>query len=564
MPLDFFVLFSSAASFMGPVGLANYTAANVFLDALAHQRRRAGLPALSIDWGPWHQVGMAEAVGAVRQSQWTAGGFGTMAVADALDVLGDLLQQDVTQVGVLPAEWSRYVASFASGREPRMFSDLVREDRLRAESVRSTTQDSDFHRRLEGATAADGRALVTALVTEHVIRVLGFDAGFALGLQQRFFEIGMDSLTAVELKNRLQAVMKRSLPSTLVFDYPTVESLTTYLALQILRLAPTASPVTPTGPEDTSGAAADMSNLIGRRADVDAGREAEADRMSEPLATPDANSKDRRALLSQALTALGQMQGRLEASERAHSEPIAVIGMGCRFPGRRRPRGLLAVLHDGVDTVTEIPADRWDVDAYYDPDPEVPGKMYTRYGGFLKDVRGFDAQFFGISPREAITLDPQQRLLLEVAWEALEHAGHRRRPARRHPHRRLHRHRKHDYAQLQLKGGDRTRIDAYIGTGGGLCVAAGRLSYVLGLARSQPGGRHRLLVVAGGRASGLSEPAHWRVRSRARRRRQSDAGAGRVDLPVAGCARLPPTAGAKPSTPPPTATAAGKAAASWC
>jgi acyl transferase domain-containing protein/acyl carrier protein len=261
MPLDFFVLFSSAASFMGPVGLANYTAANVFLDALAHQRRRAGLPALSIDWGPWHQVGMAEAVGAVRQSQWTAGGFGTMAVADALDVLGDLLQQDVTQVGVLPAEWSRYVASFASGREPRMFSDLVREDRLRAESVRSTTEDSDFHRRLEAATAADRRVLVTTLVTEHVVRVLGFDAGFALGPQQRFFEIGMDSLTAVELKNRLQAVMKRSLPSTLVFDYPTVDSLATYLATQILRLAPAESPVTPTLPGDTSGAAVDTSNL---------------------------------------------------------------------------------------------------------------------------------------------------------------------------------------------------------------------------------------------------------------------------------------------------------------
>jgi acyl carrier protein len=184
-----------------------------------------------------------------------------MPVANALDVLGDLLQQNVTQVGVLPAEWSRYMASFASGREPRMFSELVREDRLRAESARSTPQESDFHRRLETVPVADRQVLVTALVTEHVIRVLGFDSGFALGPQQRFFEIGMDSLTAVELKNRLQAVMRRPLPSTLVFDYPTVESLATYLGTQILGLAPTPPPSTPAEPEGGAGDADDMANL---------------------------------------------------------------------------------------------------------------------------------------------------------------------------------------------------------------------------------------------------------------------------------------------------------------
>ncbi len=110
---------------------------------------------------------------------------------------------------------------------------------------------------------------------------------------------------------------------------------------------------------------------------------------------------------------------------RAVREPVAIVGIGCRFPGgadmtRRRSGSCWST---GVDAVTEVPADRWDIDALYDPDPDAPGKMSSRCGGFLDDVSGFDPQFFGISPREAASMDPQQRLLLEVAWEALEHAG---------------------------------------------------------------------------------------------------------------------------------------------
>jgi acyl transferase domain-containing protein len=121
-------------------------------------------------------------------------------------------------------------------------------------------------------------------------------------------------------------------------------------------------------------------------------------------------SPEKRALLAELL--------------RPAPEPIAIIGMSCRFPGAATsPAAFWHLLKHGIDGIGDIPADRWDSAAFYDPNPDVPGKMYARWGGFLRDIAMFDAGFFGISPAEALRLDPQQRLLLEVAWEALEHAG---------------------------------------------------------------------------------------------------------------------------------------------
>src|SRR5712691_593879 len=133
---------------------------------------------------------------------------------------------------------------------------------------------------------------------------------------------------------------------------------------------------------------------------------------------------DKLTPVKRALLALEKMQGKLDEVESAKTEPIAIIGMGCRFPGgASNPAAFWQLLRDGVDAVGEVPPDRWDIDALYDQDPAAPGKMYTRWAGFLEGVDQFDPAFFGISPREAATMDPQQRLLLEVAWEALEYAG---------------------------------------------------------------------------------------------------------------------------------------------
>ena len=137
--------------------------------------------------------------------------------------------------------------------------------------------------------------------------------------------------------------------------------------------------------------------------------------------------RTRIAQLSPAKLALlvTELQTKLEAADRSQIEPIAVVGMGCRFPGGcTNLEQFWQLLRDGRDGITEVPADRWDVAKYYDQDCDAPGKMYTCLGGFLHEVAAFDARFFGISPREAISMDPQHRLLLEVAWETLEHAGH--------------------------------------------------------------------------------------------------------------------------------------------
>jgi acyl transferase domain-containing protein/NAD(P)-dependent dehydrogenase (short-subunit alcohol dehydrogenase family)/acyl carrier protein len=185
--------------------------------------------------------------------------------------------------------------------------------------------------------------------------------------------------------------------------------------------------------------------------------------------------------LKRALLALEEMEAKLASATRAEREPIAIVGIGCRFPGGGDgPEAFWQVLRNGVDTVAEVPRERWDIDAYYDPNPDAAGKMYTRWAACLAQVDQFEPEFFGIAPREAIQMDPQQRLLLEVSWEALEHAGQA--PDK------LYGTRSGvffglcatDYGNLQSKRG-LTGIDAYSMSGLAHSIAAGRLSYVLGL-----------------------------------------------------------------------------------
>ena len=195
------------------------------------------------------------------------------------------------------------------------------------------------------------------LVEEQVAAVLGHASSESIDTQRTFKELGFDSLTAVELRNRLGSATGLRLPATLVFDYPTIPAAASFLLGEL------------------------------------GGAKAELDPVSVVTATVD--------------------------------DPIAIVGMSCRYPGEiRSPEQLCQSILGGADGIAPFPADRGsDVEGLYDLDPANPGVRYANEGGFVQDAADFDSEFFGIGPREALAMDPQQRLLLEGAWEAFEDAG---------------------------------------------------------------------------------------------------------------------------------------------
>jgi acyl transferase domain-containing protein len=191
---------------------------------------------------------------------------------------------------------------------------------------------------------------------------------------------------------------------------------------------------------------------------------------------------DQLSPLQRAVYALKETRSKLDAIQHQQTESIAIVGMGCRFPGgANNPDLFWQILKEGVDTIQEVPPERWNADAYYDSNPETPGKMYTRQGGFLDvGVDKFDADFFGLAPREVVNIDPQQRLLLEVSWEALEQSGYASDKLNGSQTGVFVGITTNDYAQLAMFQ-EITGIDIYTATGNALNVAAGRLSYNLGL-----------------------------------------------------------------------------------
>lgn len=187
-------------------------------------------------------------------------------------------------------------------------------------------------------------------------------------------------------------------------------------------------------------------------------------------------------LMKKALVELKELRAKVNELEEKPREPIAIVGMSCRFPhGANDPEAYWQLLRDGVDAISEIPADRWPVEDYYDPNPDAPGKMIVREGGFLDQVKGFDPAFFNVSPREAHYLDPQQRLLLEVSWEALEHAGIPPKAAQKIPAGVFVGLMNNDYTHRQMEHMDLSSVEPYMLTGNSISFPAGRLAYTLGL-----------------------------------------------------------------------------------
>jgi len=247
LPVDFFVLFSSGVSILGSPGQANHAAANAFLDTFAHYLETQGVRAMSINWGAWAEVGAAAAhnVG----DRLHAAGLGTLPPRDGLGALACLFANPATQVAVLPIDWPRFI----EGRESYPF--LANFSRV-AETVAEPSRHNILDK-LNGAPAKKRRAVIVAHVEDQVRTVLGLLPSARIDPQQGFFELGMDSLTSMELKNRLQKSLGMTLPNTLTFDQPTTDALVEFLLSRLS--SPSFSDALPTGgsaapPEPETGA----------------------------------------------------------------------------------------------------------------------------------------------------------------------------------------------------------------------------------------------------------------------------------------------------------------------
>ncbi|CAO5257808.1 hypothetical protein FAGKG844_840002 [Frankia sp. AgKG'84/4] len=437
-PLDAFVLFSSIAGVWGSGDHGAYAAANAYLDAFAQWRRDQGLVATSIAWGVWDssEVWASSATpDGLDLDRVRRQGLPFLDPEVAMTAMAKVLADDETNIAVADVEWERFAPVFTSARPSPLLSEIpqVRQalgadgDAVNgAGTDRSavTPAESALVERVRGLPVAEAGRVLLDLVRTEAATVLGHRGAGAVDAVRAFRELGFDSLTSVDLRNRLSAATGRRLPATLVFDYPNPTALADFLRGEL------------------AGAAANDTPAAPRRATTSA--------------------------------ATGAVPG-------ADDEPIAILALGLRFPGGvRTPEDLWQVLAAGEDVVGDFPTDRnWDLDALYDPDPDHPGTSYTRRGGFLRDAGHFDPDFFGISPREALAMDPQQRLLLTTSWEAFERAGIEPGSLRGAPVGVFVGANYQDYVLGAAASPD--NAEGHLLTGGAPSVLSGRLAYTFGL-----------------------------------------------------------------------------------
>ncbi|WP_409240287.1 SDR family NAD(P)-dependent oxidoreductase [Streptomyces sp. PA5.6] len=359
-----FVLFSSAAGVLGAPGQAGYAAGNTFLDGLAAYRRSLGLAAQSLAWGMWDQ-GMRADDGQQAAADQPArphphprprsrNGLLPLSKGDGLALLDRAVASD--EPLLVPMQVDLPVLRDSGADLPGPLAGLVPRAPQRRRAAASTDADSDALLGRLLRLPADERAdTLQEMVRTHVAAVLEHSSPEAVELDRAFQDLGFDSLTAVELRNRLSGATGRQLPATLVFDHPTPIALAGFLHTELLG-------------------------------------ELEAHDETDTTA------------------------------EAVDDDPIAIIGMSCRYPGGvASPDDLWRLVSSGGDGITALPGDRgWDLQEWF---PHVSDADGLPEGGFVDGVMDFDAEFFRISPNEAVMMDPQQRLLLEASWEALERAG---------------------------------------------------------------------------------------------------------------------------------------------
>ncbi|WP_405876178.1 SDR family NAD(P)-dependent oxidoreductase [Streptomyces sp. NBC_00005] len=408
LPLELFLLISSAAGVVGNAGQANYAAANVYLDQLAHHRRALGLPATSLSFGAWAGEGLAAQHADLERMARLGHRALTGEQGRALVELS--LRRGTPHLLAWALDLSRLRDNPAA--TGALWTSLLPSPHPGQQAGHGLAD------RLARLPETERAARVRELVCEEASRALGLPSAQSVRPDQPLRDLGMDSVTAVDLRNRLSTRIGARLPATLLFDHPTPARLADHLLAT--ALAPHGGKLRRTAPD------------------------AQQARTTTP----------------------------------ASDEPVAVIATACRLPGAvDSPEALWRLVAEGRDAVGPFPAGRWDVESLYDPDPEAPGKSYAREGGFLDDIDSFDAAFFGITPKEAAAMDPQQRLLLETAWESVERAGIV--PAElagstTGVYVGM-------FAGDYLAGAGLDQLDGYVGTGSASSVASGRLAYTLGL-----------------------------------------------------------------------------------
>ncbi|WP_103964805.1 type I polyketide synthase [Nonomuraea solani] len=387
-----FVLFSSTTGLMDAAGQGNYAAANAALDALAARRAAAGLPAISVAWGAWEaESGMAGRLDGRQTARLAASGMRPLTAAEGLALF------DATLAAGHPAPVAcRLDLAALRGRDTEPPS-LLRALAGRRSARAAAAGPGSLTDRLERLSPPERRELLLGVVRAEAAGVLGYDAAELVPVDRAFQELGFDSLSGVELRNRLGRRIGVALPATLVFDHPTVTALASFLA-------------------DRSG---------------------------------------------------GKPEPVVRTAPAVTTDPIAIVGLACRYPGGvDSPEDLWRLLTEGGDAVGEFPADRgWDLGSLFHPEPGHEGTSYTREAAFLYGAADFDPDFFGISPREAAEMDPQERQFLEVSWNALERAGI-------------------DPASLRETSAGvfaGVMYHDYVPAGAGGATVSGRVSYTLGL-----------------------------------------------------------------------------------
>ena len=361
--LDMFVLFSSVAGVLGNPGQANHAAANAFLDQLAAHRRALGLPGQAIAWGAWSEIGEAEEQRERMTRRSTTGGIEWITPQQGLKAFDRLVREDSTGGVVLARDWVAFGESLES--RPPFLVEVLSDG---ADDGADEASDEDLLSRLRAAPAATREDVLASFLQAEVKAVLRLPTAPAPTVG--FFDLGMDSLMAVELRNRLNRALAGAYTAsnTVVFDYPDIAALAAHLA-------------------------GELAEVVG--ADAPAPQPAPA---LDPAPGPAA---------------------RREGAGSA--DAIAIVGMACRFPGAPDLPAFWRQLEAGTDAVTNK---RQETEPWEDFVENLPPQYGAyRRAGFVAGIDEFDARFFRIAPIEARLMDPQQRMLLETTWQALEDAG---------------------------------------------------------------------------------------------------------------------------------------------